>query len=389
MPTLVLVARAERARTFAFRLLAGAVVAATSLPAHSQSAAPATLPPGPSSSPERQPEPARTLDEVLAALAGSDLPALPLAAAFGDGPRTVAAGSTVAGPVATRGSIDVYGTVTGDVVAFRGAVVVHPGARVTGHVIAIDGDVRAESGTVAGQLLSLDSGSPGAVGPAPDRSAAQSVLLVAGWIAVLLVIGVGVLLLASDNLAAVADALERHYGNTLVAGVAGQLAFAPLLAAVIIALVLTVLGILLVPFAIVAYLIIVAGMVTLGFLATAVVIGRGWRAAPAGSALARRSTTLRAMMVGVLILMAPWLVAALLAPWPLAESIARGVALAATWVACTAGLGATLISRAGIRRAPTARVARAMASPSWQTPTPVSGVVAARRPAQTPTSAAS
>lgn len=326
------------------------------------------------------------LESALATLAGGDLPPLPPANTFGAGDRTVPGGAAIDGVVAVRGTVHVFGTVNGDVVSFRGDVVLHPGARVNGHAIAIDGAVRADSGSVTGQILTL-SGAAAPTAAVSGRGVGRPLLLVAGWVAVLLVIGVGVLLLASDNLAAVADALERHYGAALLAGVAGQLAFAPLLAAIVVALVLSLLGILLVPFAIVAYFIIVAGMVTLGFLATAVVIGRGWRPAPPGSALAGRSTTLRAMIVGVLVLLAPWLVAAALAPWPLAETVARGVALAVSWVAATAGLGATLVSRAGIRRAPSARVARAMASPSWQTPTPVSGVVAARRPAQTPTSA--
>lgn len=218
---------------------------------------------------------------------------------------------------------------------------------------------------------------------AGDRVRRQ-VLLVAAWLTILLVIGAGTLVLASDNLMAVADALERHYGTALVAGLAGQVAFAPLLAALIVALVLTILGILLIPFAIVSYVIVAAGIVTLGFLATAVVVGRGWRPAPATTDRARRAATLRALVVGSVVLVAPWLVAALLAAWPVAESLARGVAFATTWVACTAGLGAALISRAGITQVRTTRAQKAMESPSWQTPTPVSGVVAARRPVATP-----
>lgn len=222
----------------------------------------------------------------------------------------------------------------------------------------------------------------------PPRSGGErvgrQVLLVATWLTILLVIGAGTLLLASENLMAVADALERHYGTALVAGLAGQVAFAPLLAALVVALVLTILGILLIPFAIVSYVIVAAGIVTLGFLATAVVVGRGWRPAPAATDRARRAATLRALVVGSVVLVAPWLVAALLAAWPLAESLARAAAFATTWVACTAGLGAALISRAGIRQVRTTRAQKAMESPSWQTPTPVSGVVAARRPVATP-----
>lgn len=219
---------------------------------------------------------------------------------------------------------------------------------------------------------------------APGERVGRQLLLVAAWLAILVVIGAGTLMLASDNLMAVADALERHYGTALVAGLAGQAAFAPLLAALIVALVLTILGILLIPFAIVSYVIVAAGIVTLGFLATAVVVGRGWRPAPATTDRARRAATLRALVVGNVVLVAPWGVAALLAAWPAAESVARGVAFAITWVACTAGLGAALISRAGIRQVRTTQAQKAMESAGWQTPTPVSGVVAARRPAATP-----
>jgi hypothetical protein len=62
-------------------------------------------------------------------------------------------------------------------------------------------------------------------------------------------------------------------------------------------------------------------------------------------------------------------------------SILRAVALAGSWVALTLGLGATILSRAGTRR--DARLASAAApftDMSWQSPSPVTGVVAARRP---------
>ncbi|OYV65270.1 MAG: hypothetical protein B7Z72_12395, partial [Gemmatimonadetes bacterium 21-71-4] len=66
--------------------------------------------------------------------------------------------------------------------------------------------------------------------------------------------------------------------------------------------------------------------------------------------------------------------------------VLRAVAVAVTWVALTAGLGATVLTRAGTQHehpdvTPTPR------GPSeplaWQTPTPVAGVAAARRPVPT------
>lgn len=328
------------------------------------------------------------LGAVLAGLAGGDLPPLPAERAFKPGAMTIAAGSRVDGPVAiSGGSAEVYGTVNGDLATFGGDINVHERGEITGNAIAIGGVVHVRGGHVGGQTLTLSSEFDV---PAPvdaSKRIMQRLALVGGWFCVLIALSVGVLVLASDNLSAVADALERHYGSTLVAGLAGQVAFAPLLVALIVALVLSVLGILLVPFAAVAYVILAAGLISLGFLATAVVIGRGWRSAAPGSDRARRAATLQAMVVGIVVLLLPWALAALLAAWPVAETLARGVAFAITWVAATAGLGATLISRAGITRAQSRQAVRAMASPSWQTPTPVSGVVAARRPAATPTAA--
>jgi hypothetical protein len=339
----------------------------------------------------QQAAPSRESDDlavVLGRLTGSDLPKLPHASEFRPGDRTIAASDRVVGTLAvSKGTVHIYGNVDGDVVAFNGDIIVHEKGEVTGNAIAIGGRVQLAGGHVAGQTLILGDGleavPPGAVN---DRSVLAQLRLVGGWFAVLLVISVGVMVLASDNLNTVADALERHYGAALAAGVAGQLLALPALVALTIALALTILGILLVPFAGVAYVIVCAGLLMLGFLATAVVIGRGWRPAAPGTDRAKRAATLRAIVVGLLVLLAPWLVAATLAPWPTAESLARGVAFAISWVACTAGLGAALISRAGIRQASTPQAQRAMASPSWQTPTPVSGVVAARRPSTPSTS---
>ncbi|MCC7195530.1 MAG: hypothetical protein IT356_08255 [Gemmatimonadaceae bacterium] len=212
---------------------------------------------------------------------------------------------------------------------------------------------------------------------------AQALAVVAGWLVILLTIGGVTLAFAPDNLETVADTIERRYGTAVVAGLAGQAAFAPFLVALAVALALTILGILLIPFAIVVYVVIAAGLATLGYHAAAVVVGRGWRASHAPTVQARRTATLRALIVGNVVLAVPWLAASLLAAWPLAESLARGIAAAITWVACTVGVGAALVSRAGIARARTVRAERAMESHSWQTPTPVSGVAAARRPTAT------
>ena len=76
-----------------------------------------------------------------------------------------------------------------------------------------------------------------------------------------------------------------------------------------------------------------------------------------------------------------------LAADPRVELVLRGLAVAITWVAATVGLGAAVISRGGTRRqAVAAPELAAVNDMPWQTPTPVTGVVAARRP--TPSSTA-
>jgi hypothetical protein len=84
------------------------------------------------------------------------------------------------------------------------------------------------------------------------------------------------------------------------------------------------------------------------------------------------------LAIGVALFFALWMIAALLTWSPIASVVLRAAALAATWVAMTLGLGATLLSRAGTHRK-LASGTRPVELAAWQTPTPVTGVVAALR----------
>jgi hypothetical protein len=153
----------------------------------------------------------------------------------------------------------------------------------------------------------------------------------------------------------------------------------------VVVLAITVIGVLLIPFAIVAYIIAAAGLLALGFLAVARFTGRGFFHPSAGDAT--RSVSLRALVIGVALYLGVWLVVAALTWMPSLQPLLRAVACAITWVALTAGLGATVLSRAGTQH----EQPRDAGLPSpgapeplaWQTPTPVAGVAAARRPATT------
>jgi hypothetical protein len=307
------------------------------------------------------------------------------------GGKTVSAGTAVAGPVAVAGGpLHVYGTVNGDAIAIGSDIIVHPGGHVTGNAVSALGAVTLLGGTVNGEIRQLGGAlgaipRPAAAVDTPARSTRHALALSSSWLIILVLMAIGVLLFAGDYLEGVVDSLEGRFGRSFWAGIATQLALAPVLALLVVALAVTILGILLIPFAIVAFVLALAGLITLGFLAIARITGES--VAPAASKrYSARGAALRALVVGVSIYVGLWVLASAFAWAPMVETVLRGVAVAITWVATTAGLGAAVLSRGGTRRSAPAAPLAAVNDIPWQTPTPVTGVVAARRP--TPSSSA-
>jgi len=302
------------------------------------------------------------------------------------GGRTIAAGTRLDGPVATAGGpLHVFGTVDGDAVAVGGDVIVHPGGRVTGNAVSALGQVTLLGGTVEGEMRELGGAlgtipKPAAVRESPVSATRHALALSSSWLVILVLIGIGVLVFAGNYLDGVVESLEGRFGRSFWAGVATQLALAPALALLVVALALTVIGLLLIPFAIVAFVLAVAGLVTLGFLAVARVTGESLSPA-ASQRYHARGAALRALVIGVALYMGLWVAASAFAWVPIVETVLRGIAVAITWVAATAGLGAAVLSRGGTRRPAEPLLAPSPANDlPWQTPTPVTGVVAARRP---------
>ena len=309
----------------------------------------------------------------------------PKADSFKVGNHEVAAGATHQGTFAiARGNLDVRGRVTGDAIAVHGDITIHPGGSVAGNVTAIDGRVRTAGGIVEGDVRSI-RGITGSILSAAAAHVADdepvttwgAIKMVVGWFAVLFAIGIGVLLFAERNLDGVVAALEQQFSRSFWVGVLAQLAAIPALLLVLLGLAISLIGILLIPFAIVAYVIALAGLCTLGFLAVARFTGRGFFRDRANT----RAVTLRSLSTGLVIYLGLWFLAAVFVWSPVAGSMLRAVAFAGSWVALTFGLGATLLTRAGTQKDGVS-VAKPKAADdlSWQTPTPVTGVVAARRP---------
>lgn len=309
---------------------------------------------------------------------------------FRIGEQEVAAGVTRTGTLAVaRGNLAVRGRVTGDAIALHGDVIVYPGGSVAGNAIAVDGRVRTVGGVVEGDVRSIrgvtadllaHAGGRGAAGAAAPVSTWEAIKMVIGWFAILCVMGIGVLLFAENNLTNTVAALDQQFARAFWIGVLTQVAALPGLMLLVLGLVVSLIGILLIPFAVVAYIIALAGLLTLGFLAVAQFTGRVFFHGRADS----RAVRLRSLFLGLAIYLGAWFLAATFLWNPIVGSVLRAVALAGCWVAVTFGLGATILTRAGTRReGDRVRKGRPVDDLSWQTPTPVTGVVAARRPVVT------
>jgi len=206
-------------------------------------------------------------------------------------------------------------------------------------------------------------------------------LAVAGIFGIGLLIGLIVLTTAEDSLTAVAKAAAKDISGNFWVGLLWQALAVPLLAVLVLACIITILGILAIPIVVLAWALAYAGAFTLGLLAVALVIGRAL--AGKGSGTGSRAAALRGLVVGLFALSLVWFGASLLAGVPVAGILARLIAVGFTWAVATVGLGAVVTSRGGIARIRMDTTLTEVAAPSWQTPTPVQGVVAARRPVAT------
>jgi hypothetical protein len=211
--------------------------------------------------------------------------------------------------------------------------------------------------------------------------ATSGLVAVAGVFAIGLIIGLIVLMNAEDSVTAVARAAARDISGSFWVGVLWQLLAVPLLVALLLACVITIVGIFITPLIVLGWALAYFGAFTLGISAVAIVAGRA--IAGRGHHQTSRAIALRSLVVGMLALSVLWFVAALLANVGLVGALARLVAVALSWAAATVGLGAVVKSRAGMVRMQIETTAE-RGAPSWQTPTPVVGVVAARRPVTTP-----
>jgi len=306
-------------------------------------------------------------------------------AAVSSGARTVESAQHLTGDAATwHGPLEIRGTIDGNAVAIGSDVVVLPGGHVRGDALSVGGQVRMAGGTVDGETRTISAFSVGPIAGArltPAQATRRALSLAVACFLILVAMALAVAIGARTHLETIASTIRTDFWRSFLVGLLGEVAALPLFLLSMVALAITIVGVLLIPFAAVAYALAVLGALDLGFLAMSLI---------AGDALLRDEGSVRDprplvthLIAGLSVFLVLWLLAGGAAYLGLAGSVLRLLAFLSTWIAATVGLGATILTRAGTRTAispPRVAPPTATEEYAWQTPTPVSGVAAARRP---------
>ena len=287
------------------------------------------------------------------------------------------------------GNADVYGTVRGNLVTVKGDVVIHPGGVVAGDILTLGGEVHDRGGEIGGEVRTLRSASilsPAIRAEAEKLTPVQSVLRrVAGVLGVFLtlsVLGFGLVMFGRQNLEVVSDTVSHSFGRAFITGLLGQILLLPTFGMLVVGLILSVAGILLLPFAIAVFAMLVVVGVVGGYLAVAHAMGETYtRRRMALGVIIASPNSYRYLLVGLMALASLWAAWALFGWVPVAGSIMWGAAFFISWLLGTAGFGAALLSRAGIKENFSGRLFPPEAlTDEYLWATPQFGVTAGRRP---------
>ena len=313
------------------------------------------------------------------------------------GDFSIGSNETVPGHLlVVQGTADIYGKLLGNLVTVDGDVVIHPGGVVSGDILTLGGEVRDEGGEIGGEARMFRTssvlGTPLPVQASPAPSAIETVFRrMAGVVGVFLTLGAlgfGLVMFGRPNLEVVSDTVSHSFGRAFATGLLGQLLLLPTFGMLVVGLILSVVGIVLLPFAVVVYaLLVIVGAVG-GYLAVAHAMGETYtRRRLALGAMIGSPNSYRYLLVGLGALAAFWAAWSVFGWVPVAGDLIRGAAILVTWLLATAGFGAALLSRAGIRENFAGRLLPPEAlTDEYLWATPQYGVTAAKRPgSRTPT----
>jgi hypothetical protein len=169
-----------------------------------------------------------------------------------------------------------------------------------------------------------------------------------GTLVALASLGFGALFFVPQRLEVVAATVRKSPIRAFFAGLFAQPLLLPALVTLTIGLVLTVVGILVIPVAIIGFVLAVAAAFVGGYLAVARVVGEIYvHRRGQASQYTSGWSTYRYLLYGVVGLLLIWAPAILLRWVPAAGVILAITALVFTWAMATTGFGAVILSKAG------------------------------------------
>jgi hypothetical protein len=285
--------------------------------------------------------------------------------------------------VVLKGNAEIHGAIEGNIVTLDGDVILHPGARVRGDVLTIGGRVRGDRSTVTGSVQEIE---PYTALVSPTPVPLLVLRRAAGLLGVFLtltVLGFGLVTFGRPNLEIVSDTVTHSFGRAFFAGVLGQILVLPTFGMLVVGLILTVAGALLVPFAVVVYTLLAIIAVLGGVLAVAHAMGETITRRRMARGVTMSPNSYRYLLTGLGAIAASWVAWVVFGWVPVAGSIAFIAAAIGSWCVATAGFGAALLSRGGIREEFTGRLLPpAMMTDEYLWATPQMGVPAVKRPSK-------
>ena len=284
------------------------------------------------------------------------------------GDLTIRRGQVFSGNLAVlSGDVSVYGTVQGNLAALNGDIILHSGGRVEGDVVSLNGRVTRGGGYVGGEVRSVSSlgltqrrrsAAPRAAGRPTRTGVGQAsgfeavgmnIATLVGFFIALACIGFGLNFFMARQLEVVSETVSDSFGKSFLAGLFAQPLLPPLSAMLIAGLAITVIGIPVAFIVALALLLAVPGAAVLGYVAAAKSVGSSYLTRRMAEGHAVVVTPYRSTAYGLIGLLAVWIPAVTLTWIPLVGQLFFLLALAATWVMATAGVGAAILSRAGLR----------------------------------------
>jgi hypothetical protein len=206
---------------------------------------------------------------------------------------------------------------------------------------------------------------------------------VAGGLFTLAVIGAALVTFAGPVLETVSDTVAHSFARAFAAGLVAQVLVIPTAGLVIGGLALTLIGLLVVPFAAIVATLLVLTAVILGLLAIAHAMGEKVTRRRMARGVMLSPNGYRYLLVGLGgmgMLWAGWMALGWI---PVAGTLMLGLAVVTTWFVATVGFGATLLSRAGLRGEFAGRILPPESlTDEYLWATPQLGVTAVKRPRQ-------